>query len=99
MTAETVGEPETGHIRSFAQNGVVIRCHLVQTSPSAARVYFDRFQTGYTAHGACENLFDECRIEVRVEAISFVGIVPGHEDAETFRPKMKARGHIDGHGR
>src|SRR5436309_15627321 len=52
VTAEAVGEEEAAQRWCFADDGVMIGCHLVETCPSALRIHFRFRETRHARGGA-----------------------------------------------
>ncbi len=79
MTAESIREVESAEAASEAEDGMVIRSHLIQSSPRARGIDLYFFQHGNAAHGARQNFFDETAIEVGFESWRLLGVIPGHQ--------------------
>src|SRR5947209_7752847 len=94
VTAETIGEEEAGDRGRFSYDRVVVRRHLVKTSPRALRVYFSFFKTRNTRCCARQNLFDERGIKLSLEAGRLFRVVPSEQDSSALAPEVKACGHV-----
>src|SRR6266508_2253332 len=97
MTAEAVYEIETLDIWRRRDDPMMIRSHLVKAGPGATWTYSRFSETRHTRRSSGQNLFNETRINDRLEAGSFFRVVPGQQNSSSFATEMKARGHVDDH--
>src|SRR3984957_20595565 len=98
VAAESVGQEEPRHSGRWAQDGMMVRRHLVEARPGALGIYREILKQGDTVSRAGQNLFYECGLEIGFVAGRLFGIVPGQEKSQTFGPEVKSVRHVDDHG-
>src|SRR5215469_5700382 len=98
MSTESVGAEESGYIFKRTEYAVMVGRDFVESGPGFLRIDGDIFEAGHAVSGAIEDLFEECRVKVRLKAGGFFRVVPGEQEAEAFGAEVKAVGHIDDHG-
>ena len=77
----------------------MIRRHFIKSGPGTLGIDGKILKDRHTISGVHQDLFDERRFEVGLVARRFLGIVPCQQKAAAFRTEMKARAHVDDHGR
>src|SRR5580698_5559437 len=90
VSAETVGKEKSRDTWSLAQNWMVVWRHLIQAGPRPLRIHREISKAGHAVCRAGQDFFDESRIEIRLEAGRFFGVVPGQEKSARFGAKMKS---------
>ena len=90
VAAESVGAEKTLPSLDRPDDAVMVGRHLVQSGPGALGIDRQILEAGHAIGGARQNLLDERRLEVGVEARRLLGIVPRQQEAEALRAEVKA---------
>src|SRR6266404_6570901 len=99
VSAEAVGQKEAWDLSDRAKNSVVIRTHFIKSGPAAFGIDGKIFEHRHAICRVHEHLLNKGIFEGRIEARSFLVIIPSQKKSASFRTEMEASRQINDHGR